>query len=373
MTNISATTLHSEGLAALRRGDPATARRCFGQMSPPPWLLLAQACNRLGDVDGEQGALQGQLSADTRHLPALLAMAALKVRVEDHRAATSFYRTALAQAAVMAVPPALEPLLERGRTYLKEADAAFEAHLMNSLDGAGLSVSRPRVSQAIDLLTGKTSLFLQQPSMFYFPGLPQRQFYERSEFKWLPEVEAATSAMQSELHEVLSDGQDFTPYVETTAGRPAPNNPLRDDPSWGAHYFWKNGVEITDNTGRAPATSKALSCAPMPQIRARSPMALWSLLKPGTHIAPHHGMLNTRLICHIPLLVPRDCALRVGNEIRSWEIGKALIFDDSIEHEAWNNSDRTRVILLFEIWRPEIDAEERAALTALFEAISTLR
>jgi aspartyl/asparaginyl beta-hydroxylase (cupin superfamily) len=117
-------------------------------------------------------------------------------------------------------------------------------------------------------------------------------------------------------------------------------------------------------------TIKALEHAPMPLIDERSPVALWSLLKPGTHIQPHHGMLNTRLICHIPLIVPKDCAIRVGNETRAWREGEALIFDDSFEHEAWNKSGDTRVILLFEIWRPEISLEERAALTKIFETIN---
>ena len=81
-------------------------------------------------------------------------------------------------------------------------------------------------------------------------------------------------------------------------------------------------------------------------------------------------MLNTRLICHIPLIVPEECRLRVGNETRAVEFGKAMIFDDSIEHEAWNDSDETRVVLLFEIWRPELSEAERRALTVMYEAIS---
>lgn len=108
----------------------------------------------------------------------------------------------------------------------------------------------------------------------------------------------------------------------------------------------------------------------MPVITERSPMALYSLLRPGTHIKPHNGMLNTRLICHLPLITNQACALRVGNETRGWEQGKLLIFDDSIEHEAWNRGDATRIILLFEIWRLEISADERRALTAVFGAIS---
>ena len=81
-------------------------------------------------------------------------------------------------------------------------------------------------------------------------------------------------------------------------------------------------------------------------------------------------MLNTRLICHLPLIVPPGCRLRVGNSVQNVEAGKLLIFDDSIEHEAWNDSDMIRVVLLFEIWRPELTAAERTGLTAIFESIT---
>jgi aspartyl/asparaginyl beta-hydroxylase (cupin superfamily) len=79
--------------------------------------------------------------------------------------------------------------------------------------------------------------------------------------------------------------------------------------------------------------------------------------------------VNTRLICHLPLVVPGGCGFRVGNETREWVEGKAWAFDDTIEHEAWNSSDRTRVILLFEIWRPELTEAERGLVTSMFEAI----
>jgi tetratricopeptide (TPR) repeat protein len=93
-------------------------------------------------------------------------------------------------------------------------------------------------------------------------------------------------------------------------------------------------------------------------------------LAPGTRIPPHNVLMNTRLICHLPLIVPPDCgALRVGNEERPWVEGEMLIFDDSMEHEAWNNSDQERVILLFEIWRPEITRQEREILTTMLIAV----
>ena len=96
---------------------------------------------------------------------------------------------------------------------------------------------------------------------------------------------------------------------------------------------------------------------------------LFSLLRPGARIPPHNGFVNTRLICHLPLIVPESCGLRVGNDTRALVEGKAWLFDDTIEHEAWNGSDRTRVILLFEIWRPEFTEEERRLVSAMFQAI----
>ena len=113
----------------------------------------------------------------------------------------------------------------------------------------------------------------------------------------------------------------------------------------------------------------ALGHAPLPVIPGRSPNAHWSRLLPGAHIAPHTGMLNTRLICHIPILTAPHCWFRVGNELRGWDEGVPFVFDDSINHEAKNDGDQERVILLFEIWRPEIDTADRKAIGRIFQAI----
>jgi aspartyl/asparaginyl beta-hydroxylase (cupin superfamily) len=205
--------------------------------------------------------------------------------------------------------------------------------------------------------------------MFYFPGLAQRAFFEREEFDWLPAIEAAVPAMRAELDALIAADDGFAPYVQRTATTPAPANPLLDDDRWSAQYLWRNGTRSEPAASRCPATIAALAAAPIPVIEARSPMALFSVLKPGAHIRPHHGLLNTRLICHVPLIAPDGCGLRVGAETRRWEEGNALIFDDSIEHEAWNRGTATRVVLLFEVWRPEITRNERAVLTRIFETI----
>ena len=347
-----------EGMLA--RNDPAT-----------PWMIVARARSMIGDAAGEEDALHQQLVLEPRNLLALLRMGDIKRSAGNDRAAGSFYQVALGSAAQETqLPPALLPLLEQARQHLASAQSKFTGHLEAALERSA-SGAAGRVGNAVDLLLGRKQLYLQEPNSFYFPGLPQRQFFERDEFEWLSTVEAEVPAMQAELHSALAESDSFDPYVLANRERPRPTNKLIDDPSWGARYFWKDGEQVSAQTEHCPATMAALANAPMPVIAKRSPIALWSMLKPGTHIEPHHGLLNTRLICHVPLIAPDNCGLRVGNETRAWEAGKTLIFDDSIEHEAWNRSSSIRVVLLFEIWRPEITLDERDALTAIFETINS--
>jgi aspartyl/asparaginyl beta-hydroxylase (cupin superfamily) len=117
---------------------------------------------------------------------------------------------------------------------------------------------------------------------------------------------------------------------------------------------------------QCPATWEAVLKLPLPRISGWGPTVVFSLLKGGAHIAAHNGMFNTRLVCHLPLIVPPGCSFRVGNETREWEEGKLMIFDDTIEHEARNDSDEDRVVLIFDVWRPELSEQERFELTALF-------
>jgi len=107
---------------------------------------------------------------------------------------------------------------------------------------------------------------------------------------------------------------------------------------------------------------------PMVHIPGRGPTAFLSRLRPGTHIPPHHGATNTRLICHLPLVIPDNCAIRVGNDTRRWKLGELIVFDDTVEHEAWNRSDQTRIVLIFDVWNPFLTEAERALVTAVTAA-----
>lgn len=290
----------------------------------------------------------------------------------DVRAATSFYQAALKEAQGRPVDPQLTEQLQRGHLFIRQAIDAFRGALEQAVEDnrPGDATGAMRVQHALDMLKGERQVYLQEPSVLYYPYLAQRQFFEREEFDWVSELEAATADIRAELEALVGEGADFRPYVENDPDRPHRDFAgLNENPSWTALYLWRDGKVVEENARRCPKTMAALEKVPLSDIGARTPAVLFSRLEPGAHIPPHQGMLNCRLICHLPLIVPQGCWLRVGNEKREWEEGKLMLFDDSFEHEAMNPTDELRIILLFDIWRPELEADERSAISAIFDAI----
>jgi aspartyl/asparaginyl beta-hydroxylase (cupin superfamily) len=299
------------------------------------------------------------------------------VRQGDSKTAMVFYQAALksAQAGRFADPQTLARL-RTAQAFIKKRAAEFQVALEQAFSGArpASEAARVRLEHSLEMLKGERQIYLQQPAAFYYPYLAQRQFFERGEFDWVPALEAATDVIRDELAVVLKEGANFRPYVEKHADRPYRDfHGLNEDPSWTALYLLKHGKAVEENSRRFPGTMAALEKVPLTSFGSRTPDVLFSRLEAGAHIPPHTGILNCRLICHLPLIVPQGCWLRVGNETRAWEEGKLLIFDDSMEHEAKNPSDGLRIILLFDIWRPELTQEERSAMSAVFDAIDQFR
>ena len=244
--------------------------------------------------------------------------------------------------------------------------------LMEKMNAEGITFAPDsRFQESLDIISGAKDVFYQEPRRYYFPGLPQIQFYEREQFDWVATIESATDDIRSELQTVMSDPSRFSPYLQSDAAHlNKDDKSLINSTDWGALFLWEYGRLVPDIAKLFPNTVKALKAVPLPAIPGQAPMALFSKLTPDTKIPPHNGFLNTRLICHLPIIVPKNCgALRVGNEERPWKEGEMLIFDDSIEHEAWNTSDEERVVLLFEIWRPELNDEERRLITSMLVAV----
>jgi aspartyl/asparaginyl beta-hydroxylase (cupin superfamily) len=364
---------------ALRRGDARGARATFerlaaaGAGSAANDFGLAHACRQLGDNAAALAALDRALAVEPRNVRALILKADCLADIGDARAASSFYSYA-----IQAVPPDaqiptdLRAELARAQAMCERYAAQFERFLVERLaaDGAIAAPSARRFRQSLDILLGKKQIYFQQPNTYYFPELPQVQFYDRERFPWLDKLEAATAEIRAELMQVLDEHAAFVPYIQGDPRRPRKEETgLQDNLDWSAFYFWKDGELVAENAARCPRTMAALENIALTRVKNRSPSVLFSQLRAGAHIPPHCGLVNTRLICHLPLIVPKGCAFRVGNDTREPVEGKAWVFDDTIEHEAWNRSSSTRVILLFEIWRPELSDDERALVAGMFEAI----
>jgi aspartyl/asparaginyl beta-hydroxylase (cupin superfamily) len=312
-------------------------------------------------------------AAEPQSIQELIRRADQFAAANDARSASAFYLAAVrAAAAPERLPADLVADVRRAQAACARYAAQYKAYLREKLAVAGYDPGRssPRFGQSVDIALGEKRIYVQEPRYYYFPGLPQIQFYPDGSFPWLAEVEAATDAIRDELLAVMEDTGAFSPYVTGDANRPRRDQlGMLNNPAWSAFYLWKNGEPVPGNAERCPRTLHALRNAPLSRTPNRSPSILFSLLTPGAHIPPHNGLVNTRLICHLPLIVPGRSRFRVGNEIREWVEGRAWVFDDTIEHEAWNDSDRTRVILLFDVWRPELSEEERRLVSGLFEAI----
>jgi tetratricopeptide (TPR) repeat protein len=379
MPPVDTRALAQSGAAALRRGDARTARESFerliaaGPADASCYLALAYACRHLDDSAATLAAVDKALALEPRNLRALVLKADHLAESGDERGASSFYQFAVKVAPPPNEMPAdLVDELSRARAMCERYSGQFEAFLRDRLARRGGTEGRhaARFRHSLDILLGRKTIYHQQPRIFFFPELPQIQFYERDDFPWLDKVEAATGDIRAELTEILKEASSFRPYVQHVPGRPRRDLAgLDDNPDWGAFYMWKDGEIAAENAARCPRTMKVMAEVPLARVTSRSPSVLFSLLRPGARIPPHSGLTNTRLICHLPLIVPPDCGFRVGNDVRTPVEGKAWVFDDTMEHEAWNRSDRTRVILLFEIWRPELTEEERGLVTAMFEAI----
>lgn len=319
------------------------------------------------------GAADRALALDPGDLRALIAKGDALAGLGDGRAAASFYSSALRTAGDgKGLAPDVIADLRRAQGQVQAQAQQFEAHLATSLAGAGFdaATSSDRFTLSLDLMAGRKRLYQQEPRFYLFPGLPQVQFQPRETLPWLTAVEAASGDIRAELAALLAEPDLFKPYVEPRADRPNRDGMgLLSNADWSALFLWKDGEEQPAVARRCPRTLAALAEVPLCRVPGRTPSILFSKLKAGARIPPHHGLINTRLICHLPLIAPPGSRFRVGNETRDWREGQAWAFDDTIEHEAANDSGEERTILIFDVWKPELSEEERALVSALFQAV----
>jgi len=374
----SAVEANRHGIAALQAGDAATAAEYFAAAiagDPQSGALqrnLASAWRALGDDDRELAALDAALAIDRRDLMAWIRKGERHEALGDKGAALAAWSAALALGAQLhPVPPPLALLLAHGQAFVAGATEIMYAAASDAFGGmrGGLSETEARRGEAfIASALGRRRIYQNECAGICYPFLPADEFFDRGHFPWFAEIEAQTGAIRAELQALLDDpGEALRPYVRMEAGTPDSIwSGLDNRLDWGACFLWEYGEPNQLVLGRCPATAAALAAIPGARIPGRAPSAFFSMLKPRTRIPPHTGVTNTRAIVHLPLIVPPGCGFRVGGETRVWEEGKAFAFDDTIEHEAWNDSDDLRAVLIFDVWNPHLSASERELLLRYF-------
>lgn len=363
--------------AAFSGGHWAEARSVLeaavaaGQVDASTWAHLADVCRRLDDPAAAHAAADEALRRDITNLRALMVKQDLLLQAGAGRESQVYSRGLIQHGGEgRGLPDDLAQAVRRAHEQHQRLQQEMQSALADRLAAAGYVAGRahPRFTHALDLSTGRRRLYLPQPNGLYYPELAPMQFFPRDMFPWMERVEAAAGDMTAELSALLENDAGFEPYLTTQPGLLNSDYPLIDSMDWSSAFLMKDGLE-TGLAARCPKTMAALEGVPLCRVKARSPYVMFSQLKPGAHIRPHTGGVNTRLVCHVPLIAPPGCRFRVGNEVREWQAGTAWVFDDTIEHEAINTGDRTRVVLIFDVWRPELTDEERALIAVWLETV----
>jgi aspartyl/asparaginyl beta-hydroxylase (cupin superfamily) len=370
------TNLERKADQAAAAGDMAAARRSLeealerGGGTLELWTKLSAIRRALGDHKGSLDAIERALALSPLDFSALLARAMLLERLSDGRAGEAFSR------AVAQLPPGRDvsgPManaIEHAKKRAADHQASVEQRLLAVLPSGLDERQRKRLERFASNTARRTRHFHQEPISFHFPAMPEIEFHDPAQFSGIQEIEAGTDAIRDEYLALMkTKTAELVPYTQYPDHVPLDQwRELNNNPDWTAIHLLQNGKAVDVNAGQCPITMGLLAKLPQPQIPGAGPNAMFSLLAPRTRIPPHTGVANVRLVAHLPLIVPPACGFRVGATTCEWRVGEVFVFDDTIEHEAWNDSDELRVVLIFDLWAPALDEAERAAVAKLISA-----
>lgn len=338
------------------------------------FLMQAAALRMLARADDELVALQNALATDPYCWPALLQKGNLLETQGKMKTAALFYRDALKISPPAEYrPESYRQLLTHAERIVAMYSEALEMTLLQSIEGLpGLS---QRWREAVSIMSGRSKPYVSQCNQLAVPRLPAQPFFRREMFDWVPELEKRTPEIRAEMIAALGEAaEEFQPYVQYAPGEPVNQwAELNHSRQWTSFHLYRAGKPVPQNIERCPKTAEALKLIDAVHLAGTCPNVMFSVLQPKAKIPPHHGESNARLVAHLPLVVPENCLFRVGYDNRRWVEGEVLIFDDTIEHEAWNDSDEIRVVMLFDVWNPMLSVEERAIVQRMAEAERVFR
>ncbi len=372
-------------MAALTAGDVPTAvlaAREAAEADPQAlslWINLALACRMGTDAEGERFALERALDLDRLDFTAQLRMAQLLQRLgEETKALIAWDGVGQLATRFPNLPDPVRAELAAGDAYcsLLRARIADAARAALALNTALNETEQRRVAAFTSAALGERRIYANTCAGLHYPFLPADEFFDRFHFPWFETLEAQAAPIWAELEALLAaPGEALRPYVRMESGSPETKwSALDGSLDWSACFLWEFGVPNAAVIERCPHTAKLLESLPLARIPGRAPNAFFSLLRPQRRIPAHTGVTNTRAIVHLGLDVPSGCGFRVGGETRAWVEGEAFAFDDTIEHEAWNDSDALRAVLILDAWNPHLSPRECASIASYFAASdATLR
>jgi aspartyl/asparaginyl beta-hydroxylase (cupin superfamily) len=341
---------------------------------PAFWQRLATVRQVCGAPGQALAAIEKALEFAPLHFVNLL----MRARILDqmnHPEAGEAYGRAVAQPRPDPLPPALVAAVERAEAAWQEHQAGLERRLGAALERGAIDLTpaeRRRAERLVSNVSHRTRAYHSEATHFHYPGLRELEFHDRALFPWLERLEGLTDSIAAELDQVANAvDANLVPYVQYQASEPlAQWRELNHNRDWTAIHLIQRGERIEPNASHCPQTMAFLSDLPQPWIHGCGSNAMFSLLAPRTSIPPHVGVANFRLLCHLPLIIPGKCWFRVGAQVREWQRGQAWLFDDSIEHEAVNETDHLRIIMIFDVWHPDLSPAEQAAIAAMVGAAS---
>ncbi|MEM1402045.1 MAG: aspartyl/asparaginyl beta-hydroxylase domain-containing protein [Pseudomonadota bacterium] len=334
-------------------------------------MNLAMVHRSRGELQDAIRALDAALAIEPYSFLALLSKGSVYEQLNAPRQAAEVYRNAIKIApAGDQLPPSLQAPVARAREVVEQQSQAMADFLREGLTellGSTPDTEQQRASECIDVVAGVKKVFNAEPVQVHYPRLPAIPFFDRSFFPWFETLEAATDTIREELLALLNAGlPGFSPYVAYAPGTPENQfATLNHSDDWRSLWLWKDGEAQREAMAQCPKTTALLEELPLCDQGGFAPTALFSALAPHTRIPAHTGSTNTRLLVHLPLVLPGPAGFRVGNETRTWKLGEAWAFDDTIEHEAWNDADETRVIMIFDIWNPLLSEDEKEIVRSL--------
>jgi hypothetical protein len=369
------TDLEKQADQAAAAGDPKAAAALLAQAAAETnragvWIKLSAMRRASGDGAGALAAIDQALSLAPLDFSALLARAVLLDKAKDPRADQAFAIAVASAPEAEAIPPAYAAALEHARHRADKYQTSVEDRLRRALPADLPGSARARLGRLISNTARRTRHFHQEPTHFHFPGLPEIEFHDPASFSGLDALAAKADMIRGEFEALMAaEAAEMVPYIQYPDQVPLRQwKELNKNPKWTAIHLLQNGNPVEANARHCPRTLDLLRAVPQPRVAGASPNAIFSLLAPKTRIPPHTGVANTRLVAHLPLIVPPGCGFRVGATVREWIPGEIMVFDDTIEHEAWNDSDELRVVLIFDLWPPAIAREEREALAHILPA-----